>query len=169
MSPDESKRLATLATRFIAESRAQWADVVCIGAALSTKQFDIGAKRLAEQSGVSAATIKRRWKAVKYGIEQGLAIDKLIEQGQQVTVSAYVRGKVKARSAPLVAFPHRITPEVRAGLEELYQRIGRVVKCKTFDEATEFILAVFADWPDEELEHQAGMSHAEEKKSQARG
>ena len=168
MTPDESKRLSTLATRFIAESKCLWADIVCIGAALSPKQFDIAAKRLAEQSGNGAATIKRKFLAVKHGIESGLTVDKLIEQGQQVTVAAYVKGKVKARSAPLVAFPHRITPEVRAGLEELYQRIGRVCACKTFDEATEFILATFADLPDQELEHLAGMSHAKEKTNQAR-
>lgn len=159
MSPDESKRLSTLATRFVAESKCLWADIVCIGTALTPKQFDIAAKRLAEQSGNGAATIKRKFLAVKHGIESGLTVDKLIEQGQQVTVAAYVKGKVKARSAPLVAFPHRITPQVREGLEELYQRIGKVVKCKTFDEATEYIVAVFADLPDEELIHLAGEAH----------
>lgn len=157
----DPNRLSILATRFIAESKAQWANIVCLAEELSLKQIEPAAKKLAIQTATGSHTIKRKFLAVKHAIETGLTVDKIIEQGQQATLASYVKGKVKARSAPLVAFPHRITPEVRAGLEELYQRIGRVVKCKTFDEATEFIIATFADLPDEELVHLAGEAHAQ--------
>lgn len=159
MSPDESKRLATLATRFIHESRAQWQDLVSIGAALSSKQLDVGAKRLAEQTGMSAATIKRRFLAVKHGIEMGLSQEALIKMGQQAVVAHYVRGKVKARTLPLVAFPHRLTAPVRDGVQELCERIGKVLKLKTYDDVFEFILADYITTTDDELIHRAGESN----------
>lgn len=159
MSPEESKRLSTLATRFIHESRAQWQDLVSIGAALNSKQLDVGAKRLAEQTGMSAATIKRRFLAVKHGIEMGFSQEALIKMGQQATVAQYVREKVKKRTLPLVAFPHRLTAPIRDDLQVLCERIGKVLKLKTYDDVFEFILSTYADLPDEELLHLAGESN----------
>jgi len=158
-------QISLTAMRFIVASKSTWSDLVLLATALHPKQWDKAAKKLSEQTGTGARTIKQKFKAIAHGIAKGFTIDALIARGQEAVISAYVKETKKARTDQLVAFPHRLTPQVRDGLEELYQRIGRVIGAKTFDDATEFILAAFADLPDQELKHLAGDGNAKEKQA----
>jgi len=166
LSNSESvNRLQVLAMRYITECKSTWADIVMLATALHPKQWDKAAKRLAEQTGGGALTIKRKFKAVAHGISKGFTIEALIARGQEAVMSAYARETKIARTEQLVAFPHRLTPSVRDGLQELYLRIGKVLKLKTYDEVTEFIIADYLTTTDEEIVHRGGESNAKEKQA----
>jgi len=165
----DADQLAIMATRFCEASKAQWGAIVFLAANkdLPPKKYDAAAKRLAELSDKGPESIKRGLRAVRYALDQGRSVDELLQQGEKKTRAMYVNGKVKARSAPLVAFPHRLTPEVRDALAELYLRLGKLLKLKTYDEVTEFIVADYLTTTDDEIVHRAGESSGDKTSSKS--
>jgi hypothetical protein len=148
--------LAATANRFISNSKGQWAELVELGAALRPRQVKPAAKKLAILAGVDKRTVERKLLAIRFGIETGCSTTALVNMGQRAVLGHYVKGKVKARTLPLVTFPHRVTQPVCDDLRALGLRIGRTLSLKTWDEVWEFVLACFSDVSDQELHHLAG-------------
>jgi len=148
--------LVARAGAFVDGSRMQWDAVVDLALGISAKQVDAAAKRLAQLAGRGKISVKRKLIAIRYQHEQGRTPEQIKADGQESTLARYVTGKVKARTLPLVQFPHRLTPPVRDDLHELILRIGRVLELRTYDECFEFLIAVFSNVSDLEMLHEAG-------------
>jgi hypothetical protein len=146
--------LAKSATAFVNNSKGQWANLVDVALALSPKQLDKGAERLAKLAGVGKKTVKQKMLAVRFKADQGWSADTIKVFGQGETLASYVRETVKARTEPLVAFPHRLTRPVRDALEETCRRVSKRLGLKTYDDVFELVVAVFAH--DEDIDHLGG-------------
>ena len=148
------------AQKFLASKKAEWSALVTVAWVTQPSMVERAAKVLAESAGIGHKTLKRKFVAIHYARAQGVSHDDIVARGQEKILKQFVTEKVKARSAPLVNFPHRLTPEVRDAVQNLCFRVSKVLGLKTYDEAFEFITACFLDLSDEELLHLGGEAHA---------
>ena len=148
--------LADHAQAFVNGKKSEWANLVPIAIALRPKQVDRAAERLAKLAGIGKSTVKRKIEAIRFKNEQGWNEQAITAAGQAPTLASYVDGKTKARTLPLVSFPHRLTKPVRDDLQEQVLRIAKVLHLKTYDEVFCFIVSQIACATDEELLHAAG-------------
>lgn len=155
--------LAESATCYVNGSQSRWANLVDVALALSPRQVDKGAERLAKLAGEGKVTVKKKIQAIRYAAGLDMKPAEIKTLGQKEVLAFYVRGKVKARTLPLVSFPHKVTQPVRDDLHALVLRVGKVLGLKTYDDCFEFILANYADLSDEELKHLAGEADAPPK------
>lgn len=149
--------LAKNAEAYVKGKRLEWSNLVEIAIGISPKQIDRAAGRLAKLAGIGKNTVKKKIEAIRFKAAQGWDPETIKKAGQSETISAYVKMTVKARTEPLVAFPHRLTPPVRDAVQELCLRLCKVLAVKTYDEAFEFVVADYLGTDDVELIHRAGM------------
>lgn len=159
--------LAARAESWLSSAREEWETLVDIAIALRGDQLVEAAKRLANKSGKGRKTILRKMEAIRFKATQGWPAENIKRAGQEDTLSTYVKTKVRERTEPLVAFPHRLTPGVRALVQELCFRTARVLRLKSkkgnisYDNVFESIYAHFAIMSDEEFEAAlTGIEHA---------
>jgi hypothetical protein len=164
-----ANKLEVMAMRFCTASKSQWADLVEMACEIGPERFEKASKVLASQTGTSQQTLHRKFKAIHLKRSEGLTCEAIKELGQAETISGYVKAKRAKRTDALVPFPHKLTQPVRDDLEVLCQRLGKILKVKTYDQVFEVILSLFIDLSDAEIWHLIGEGNAEEKKSQARG
>lgn len=141
---------------FVQGSRTQWSKLVDIALGIGPKQVDKAADRLASLAGVGRTNVKRKLEAIRFKSQQGWAAEVIKAEGQAATLSTYVKTKVKARTDPLVPFPHKLTPAVRDAFEVTCRRVGKILGLKTWDEVIEFMNSDYLTTVDEEIIHRAG-------------
>lgn len=166
--------LAQHAADYVNGKKAEWDNLVDIAIALGPKQLDRGAERLAKLSGVDKRAVRKKIEAIRFKHEQGWEAAAIKSEGQAATCASYVKTKVKARTEPLVNFPHRLTPEIRDAVESLGQRIAAELRLRnhrkevTWDQVFEFITADYATISNEGLKHLGGGDECEDAKRWAR-
>lgn len=149
--------LAEHAQAFVNGKKSEWANLVPIAIALRPKQIDRAAERLAKLAGIGKPTVKRKLEAIRFKAAQGWDAERIIVEGQAPTLASYVQGKTKARTLPLVSFPHRLTRPVRDALHENCLRLAKLFHFKTWDEVFEYVNARIEMDSDFEHLHAAGM------------
>lgn len=169
MGEGDVTNLKAHAEAFVNGKKSEWGSLVEIAIALEPDQLERASDRLAKLAGIGKATVKRKIEAIRFKFSQGWTVATIIRAGQSETISSYVKLKTKARTEPLVAFPHRLTPGVRDALEELCIRLAKVLKMKsrrgniTYDDVFEFMCGHFATMDELELQHDAGMVTGRDK------
>lgn len=151
--------LATHATAYVNGSKSSWEQLVDLALALSDRQINKASERLAALTHTSKKTMRTKILAIRFQNVCGASAEQIKSVGQEKALGSWVKGKVKARTLPLVNFPHRLTPPVRDALHEAVLRIGRVCQLKTYDEVFQFIIAQIDVATDLELLHSAGEAH----------
>ena len=155
----ENRKLETLATRYVTETRAQWNDLVELAASLESHRIPKAAAFLAKQTNTNPDTIQRKMMAAKHQLLAGATVESLKQQGQSKCLGIHTKVKKAERKDKLVPFPHKLTQPVRDDLDELCKRIARLLRVRTYDEAFELIMAQWADLTDDDILHLAGEGH----------
>lgn len=149
--------LATSANAWIATKKAEWDYLVDTAIALHPKQIDRAASRLASRANVGAPTMRKKIEAIRFKAQQGWDVETIKREGQEATISAFVKSKVKARTEPLVNFPHRLTPPVRDALKSNCLRLAKLLGLKTWDEVFQYINSQIELASDLDHLHAAGL------------
>ena len=144
------------AQKFLASKKAEWSALVTVAWVTQPSMVERAAKVLAESAGIGHKTLKRKFVAIHYARAQGVSHDDIVARGQEKTLKMWVTEKVKARSAPLVPFPHKLTPAVRDAFDENCRRVAKVLHLKTWDEVVQWINAQIELASDDEILHGGG-------------
>jgi len=144
------------AQKFLTSKKEEWRNLCQIAWVTQPSMVERAAKVLAESAGIGHKTLKRKFVAIHYARAQGVSHDDIVARGQEKILKQFVTEKVKARSAPLVAFPHKLTPAVRDAFDENCRRVAKVLHLKTWDEVVQWINAQIELASDEEILHGGG-------------
>jgi hypothetical protein len=144
------------AKQFISSKQGEWAALVTVAWVTKPNLADRAAKVLAEAANVGSKTLKRKIAAIHHAREQGLSLEEITSRGQKKILEQFVKEKVKARTLPLVAFPHKLTPPVRDAFDASCRRVANLLGLKTWDEVIDWINAQIELATDEEILHGGG-------------
>jgi AcrR family transcriptional regulator len=160
----ESERRANA---FVSNAKAQWKELVCVARGAKPQDRKTTARALAEAAGVGKSTLERKLLALHLAMQEGMTDDELIERGQRWVLAKYVNDKRNGRQDKQAVLKWLVNPETRDDVQELFARLGRVLKRHTSEELFDFLLAVFADVSDEEILHLAGEGQRAQERSNA--
>ena len=153
---------------FVATKGEEWKNLVMVACATDAKYIDKAAAVLSTAAKVGKSTLKRKIVAIHYARSHGLGFEQIIDAGQKHILKTFVEEKVKARTAPLVVFPHKLTPEVAKAFDANCRRVGKLLQLRTWDEVVQWINAQIELASDEEIVHAGGEADVK-KRNQARG
>lgn len=139
------------ATRFVANSRSSWAELVRTALSTKPEHRDHTAKTLAEASGVGKSNLLRKFEAIHMAREDGYSLDAIISMGQARTMSKFVKEKKDERTDALVFMRFGVSPGLREAILQNLWRIGKVLKIKTHEQALEFVNSVLTDLTDDQI------------------
>jgi hypothetical protein len=122
---------------------------------------------VAKEASVNAAVLKQKFSAIRYARESGWAEQAIIALGQSGTLRAYIAGKKNGHHEPERMLRWRVSRRLADAVmsseaspdqeEPLVSRLVRVAKLRTSNDFWEFLLSVFSDLSDKDIEHLAGM------------
>jgi uncharacterized Fe-S cluster-containing radical SAM superfamily protein len=129
---------------------------------------------VAKETGVSGTVLKQKFSAIRYARESGWAEQAIVALGQSGTLRAYIAAKKNGHREPERMLRWRVSRRLADAVmsseasedqeEPLVSRLVRVAKLRTSNEIWEFLLSIFSDLSDKDIEHLAGMEPAKRKK-----
>lgn len=164
MSERQAMDLVKAAKDFGFAKATEWRSIVTLACGIKPVLNERAAKRLAEGSKIGRKTLKRKMESIQLAHASGLTVEQIVEAGQEKILKQFVKEKVKARTLPLVPFPHKLTVPVRDAFDASCRRVAKVLRLKTWDEVVDWINAQIELATDEEILHGAGEAQCSKQK-----
>jgi hypothetical protein len=134
----------------------------------------ITAEVVAQESGTNVATMKQKFRAIEFKHEEGWDFEAIIVAGQGPTLSSYAKAKRNGHNEPDRVLRWRVPRRLAEAImssetspdqeEALVTRLFRVAKLRTSEQFWEFLLSVFSDLSDKDIQHLAGIEPEKRKR-----
>lgn len=154
--------------RFASSAKEQWQAIVTLAFAGADPET------VAKEASVNAAVLRQKFSAIRYARESGWAEQAIVSLGQSGTLKAYAAAKRNGHHEPQKLLRWRVSRRLAEAImssetspdqdEALTTRLVRVAKLRTSEQFWEFMLSVFSDLSDKDIEHLAGMEPEKRKK-----
>lgn len=152
--------LEAVASKFVDQSRNQWANLVKVARKTPVHARSQTAQSLSLASGVGKSNLLRKLEAIHAAMQDGYNDDQLIKMGQAAVVGRYIKAKKDERTEPVVVMKFSVSPGLKDAFLKNLHRIAKIAKINSQEFTLEAVNSILSGLEDEELAALLGEARA---------